>query len=65
MKRIGDEIDKIVKQIFKKQHPILAEMIINWGKIAGVKCPCVIIVIIAFNGGCDPTFETDPFKRIA
>ncbi len=37
MKPLIDDINKIVYRIFKRQHPILAEMIVNWGKIVGIK----------------------------
>lgn len=37
MKPIVDEVNKLVRNIFKKQHPILAEIIINWSKIVGLK----------------------------
>lgn len=37
MKPIITEINKLVHNIFKRQHPILAEIIVNWGKIVGVK----------------------------
>ena len=37
MKPITTEINKLIHRIFKRQHPILAEIIVNWGKIVGVK----------------------------
>lgn len=37
MKPIIEDINKLIHKIFKKQHPILAELIINWGKIVGIK----------------------------
>ena len=37
MKPIVDEVNKLVRNVFKRQHPVLAEIIINWGKIVGVK----------------------------
>jgi len=37
MKPIATEINKLVHNIFKRQHPILAEIIVNWGRIVGVK----------------------------
>ena len=37
MKTLGNEVDKIIKKIFKRQHPLLAELIVNWGKIVGIK----------------------------
>lgn len=37
MKPIVDEVNKLVRNIFKRQHPILAEIIINWSKIVGIK----------------------------
>lgn len=37
MKPLSDDIHHIVKKIFSKQHPFLAEIIVNWGKIVGLK----------------------------
>lgn len=37
MKSISDEINNIIRKIFYKRDPILAEIIINWNKIVGVK----------------------------
>jgi hypothetical protein len=37
MKPIITEVNKLVHNIFKRQHPILAEIIVNWGKIVGIK----------------------------
>jgi hypothetical protein len=37
MKPIITEVNKLVHNIFKKQHPILAEIIVNWQKIVGTK----------------------------
>jgi hypothetical protein len=37
MKPIYEEVDKLIFKIFKKQHPILGEIIINWNKIVGIK----------------------------
>jgi hypothetical protein len=37
MKPIADDVNKLIHNIFKKQHPILAELMINWGKIVGIK----------------------------
>ena len=37
MKPIITEVNKIVYKIFKQQHPVLAELIINWSKIVGTK----------------------------
>ena len=37
MKPIVNDINKLIHSIFKRQNPILAEFIINWGKIVGVK----------------------------
>lgn len=37
MKQIKENLDIILKRVFTKQHPLLAEIIINWGKIVGVK----------------------------
>jgi hypothetical protein len=37
MKPIITEVNKLVHKVFKRQHPILAELIVNWGKIVGVK----------------------------
>ena len=37
MKPIMIEVNKLVHKVFKRQHPILAEIIVNWGKIVGVK----------------------------
>ena len=35
MKLIKEDIDKIVRRIFAKQHPLLPEIMINWNKIVG------------------------------
>ncbi len=37
MKPIVGEVNKLVQNVFRRQHPILAEIIVNWGKIVGVK----------------------------
>jgi len=37
MKPISSEVNNLVYNLFKKRHPILAEIIINWEKIVGVK----------------------------
>ncbi|MDG1436286.1 MAG: DUF721 domain-containing protein [Rickettsiaceae bacterium] len=37
MKPIITEVNKLVHRVFKRQHPILAELIVNWGKIVGAK----------------------------
>ncbi|MBA2628458.1 MAG: DUF721 domain-containing protein [Rickettsiaceae bacterium] len=37
MKPIVNDINKLIHSIFKRQNPILAELIINWGKIVGIK----------------------------
>ncbi|MBN8511498.1 MAG: DUF721 domain-containing protein [Rickettsiales bacterium] len=37
MKQISDHANKIIRNIIKKQNPILSELVINWGKIVGVK----------------------------
>ena len=35
MKPIADDINKIIRNIFSKNDPILAEIIMNWTKIVG------------------------------
>ncbi|MGX6960343.1 MAG: DciA family protein [Rickettsia endosymbiont of Pentastiridius leporinus] len=35
MKLLKEDIDKIVRRIFARQHPLLPEIIVNWGKIVG------------------------------
>lgn len=37
MKPVSDDIKNIIKNIFNAQHPLLAEIIINWSKIVGLK----------------------------
>lgn len=37
MKLISNDIDKIIYRIYKKKHPLLAEIILNWQKIVGTK----------------------------
>lgn len=37
MKPIITEVNKLVHNIFKRRHPILAEIIVNWQKIVGAK----------------------------
>ena len=37
MKPIVNDINKLIHTIFRRQNPILAELVINWGKIVGVK----------------------------
>ena len=37
MKPLNVEVNRLIHSIFKKKHPILAEIMINWGKIVGVK----------------------------
>ena len=37
MRLISDDVNKLVYNVFKRQHPVLAEIIVNWGKIVGIK----------------------------
>ncbi len=37
MRPIITEVNKLIHNVFKRQHPILAEIIVNWGKIVGIK----------------------------
>ena len=37
MKPVFDEVNKLLHKIFRRQHPILAELIVNWAKIVGIK----------------------------
>lgn len=37
MKSVSKEVDRLIHRVFKKQHPILAEVMVNWGKIVGAK----------------------------
>lgn len=37
MKPIIENVNKIIYKIYKNKNPILAEIIVNWQKIAGVK----------------------------
>lgn len=37
MKLIKDDVYKIIKYIFARQHPLLPEIMINWSKIVGLK----------------------------
>jgi hypothetical protein len=37
MKPLIADVNKIIRKIFGRKNPILAEIIINWGKIVGVK----------------------------
>ena len=37
MKPIVNDVNNIIRNVFRKQHPILAEIVVNWGKIVGVK----------------------------
>jgi len=37
MKPISNDINNLIKKIFNKQHPLLAEIIVNWSKIVGFK----------------------------
>lgn len=34
---LQSRIDKIIRKIFKSQHPLLAELLLNWSKIVGPK----------------------------
>ncbi|WP_341787221.1 DUF721 domain-containing protein [Rickettsia endosymbiont of Cantharis rufa] len=35
MKLVKEDVDKIVRRIFARQHPLLPEIMINWNKIVG------------------------------
>nr|WP_253308181.1 DUF721 domain-containing protein [Rickettsia endosymbiont of Ceutorhynchus assimilis] len=35
MKPIKDNLDLILRRVLNKQHPLLAEIVINWHKIVG------------------------------
>ncbi|WP_375331550.1 DciA family protein [Candidatus Tisiphia endosymbiont of Oplodontha viridula] len=37
MKPLSHDINIIIRRIFGKQHPLLAEIMINWSKIVGPK----------------------------
>ena len=37
MKQLSNDINLIIKRIFNRQHPLLAEIMINWNKIVGLK----------------------------
>jgi len=37
MKPITYDINKIIYKIYKKKHPLLAEIMLNWQKIVGLK----------------------------
>ena len=37
MKPIINDVNNIIRNVFRSQHPILGEIIVNWGKIVGVK----------------------------
>lgn len=37
MKPIAEEINKLIKKIFARQHYLLPEIVINWPKIVGLK----------------------------
>jgi len=37
MKHIKDDIHKIIRHIFARQHPLLPEIMMNWDKIVGFK----------------------------
>ncbi|MFK7973255.1 MAG: DciA family protein [Rickettsiaceae bacterium] len=37
MKPVAIGVNKLIHKILAKQHPILAELTMNWGKIVGVK----------------------------
>ncbi len=37
MKPLSAEVNKLVHKIFRKKHPVLAEIIVNWPRIVGVK----------------------------
>jgi hypothetical protein len=37
MKLISQNINSIVRKILQKQHPLFAEILLNWDKIVGVK----------------------------
>jgi hypothetical protein len=37
MKLLSHDINIIIRRIFRKKHPLLAEIIINWSKIVGPK----------------------------
>ena len=37
MKLISENVNEIIRKIFNRQHPLLAEILINWNKIVGDK----------------------------
>ncbi|MCC8416959.1 MAG: DUF721 domain-containing protein [Rickettsia endosymbiont of Bryobia graminum] len=37
MKLLSHDINIIIKRVFARQHPLLAEIIINWSKIVGAQ----------------------------
>jgi len=37
MKPIVDDVNKVIYRIYKAKDPLLAEIIINWSKIVGVR----------------------------
>ncbi len=37
MKLITNDVNKLIYKIYKKKHPLLAKVMINWQKIVGIK----------------------------
>lgn len=37
VKKLGDEINKLIINILRNNDPILAELIVNWSRIVGTK----------------------------
>ena len=37
MKLVSDEVNKLLRNVLKKQHPILSEIMMNWGSVVGGK----------------------------
>ena len=37
LKTIGDAASKLVKRVIRHKDPLLAELVVNWGKMVGAK----------------------------
>ena len=37
LKTLGDEAGKLLKRVIRHKDPLLAELVVSWGKVVGVK----------------------------
>lgn len=65
LKSLGDEAGKLLKRLIRHKDPLVAELLINWGKVVGVKFAnsTYPLKTIKFKKKKEPIQETSHCKR--